>query len=210
MLITMKVKGVVLIITLILFIFLLNFKLLVYNTNFYSKELDRLNITIPRELAETNINNLISYFKSEKELTTNFFNEKEKLHLRDVKGLINKTIVLFYITLALLIILIALNYKNLKKPFIFSGIIAILIIFIFCLINFESFFNNMFHKLLFNNDLYLLDPSRDNLINLFPYEFFQDFAYRLFLNSFISSLILITIGFILKKYKKLNKSRKAN
>ncbi|MBI2499689.1 TIGR01906 family membrane protein [Candidatus Woesearchaeota archaeon] len=200
----MKVKEVVLIIVLVLFIFLLNFKLLVYNTGFYDKEIDRLNITISRELAETNINNLISYFKDEKELTTNFFNEKEKLHLKDVKGLINKTLALFYIILILLIILIASNYKNLKKPFILSGSITILIILLFYLINFENFFNNTFHKVLFNNDLYLLDPAKDNLINLFPYEFFQDFAYKLFINSFITSLILITIGFILKRKNLFN------
>ncbi len=206
----MKVKEILLIIGLILFIFLLNFKLLVYNVDFYNKELDKLNITIPRELAETNVDNLISYFKSEKELTTNFFNEKEKLHLSDVKDLINKTTTLFYIILVLLIILIALNYKNLGKLLIFPGVISVLIIFLFYLINFESFFDNLFHKLLFNNDLYLLDPAKDNLINLFPYEFFRDFAYKLFLNSFITSLILITIGFIIKRNKKLNKYCKIN
>jgi len=199
----MKVKELVLIVAVILFIFLLNFKLLVYNTDFYSKELDKLNIIIPRELAETNINNLISYFKDEKELTTNFFNEKERLHLKDVKNLVGKTITLFYIILVLLIILIALNYKKLGKPFILSGVVLILIIFLFYLINFENFFNTTFHKLLFNNDLYLLDPTKDNLINLFPYQFFQDFAYKLFINSFISSIFLILLGIILLKRKNL-------
>ena len=62
-----NIKRDLLIIMLVLFIFLLNFKLLVYNQNFYYKEFDKLQISIPKELAQTNTKNLISYFKNNNE-----------------------------------------------------------------------------------------------------------------------------------------------
>ncbi len=194
-------RKTLLIIILVLFIFLFNFRLLIYNLSFYQKEFDKLNISIPKELALTNTKNLFSYFQNNKDLTTDFFNEREKFHLKDVKNLIYKTLILLYIIIVLLIVLIILNYKTLGKSLIISGITSIIIILSFYFINFEDFFNNTFHKLLFNNDLYLLDPSKDNLINLFPYEFFKDFAYKLFFNSFILSIIIIVFGLFLLKRK---------
>ena len=189
-------KKIALIIILVLFIFLLNFRLLVYNTDFYYEEFEKIPITIEKETSQIETQKLISYFKGKNELS-NFFNEKEKLHLKDVKNLINKTNYIFYITLILLPILIYFNKKNLKKLFLLSSIISILIILIFYLINFENFFNNTFHQLLFNNDLYLLDPEKDNLINLFPYQFFQDFTHKMFLNTLIINLIILIITLFL-------------
>ena len=37
----------------------------------------------------------------------------------------------------------------------------------------------VFHHLFFDNDLWILDPAKDNLINLLPEGFFSDTAFRI-------------------------------
>ena len=37
----------------------------------------------------------------------------------------------------------------------------------------------IFHHLFFDNDLWILDPAKDNLINLLPEGFFSDTAFRI-------------------------------
>ena len=189
---------IILIITSIL---LLNFRFYLYNTNFYDKEFTKLNIydKFPRETVWENTNNLFEFFKSGKELN-DFFNEREKLHLIDVKNLINYAIFLLYASLILLIITFYLNRNSLSRPLIISGIALILIIIIFYLLNFQSMFF-LFHKLAFTNNYWLLNPETDNLIKLFPQDFFKDFLIRIGINSFIIGIFLIAFGFFMAKRK---------
>ena len=192
-----------LVLTIIIFIPLITFRFLVFNLDFYEKEFTKLNVydKFPKETADENIKELISYLKNKDSLETDFFNEKEKQHLIDVKNLINKAISLFYLTLFLLIIFLILNYKSLSKPFLYSGVSIIILIIILLFLDFNQAFLN-FHKLFFSNDLWLLNPETDNLINLFPQQFFSDFIKKVFINSFFISILLIISSFFLAKFEK--------
>ena len=53
-----------------------------------------------------------------------------------------------------------------------------------------------FHLLSFSNDLWLLDPRTDNLIRLFPQEFFLDSAMRIVLFTVFQALLLGTAGLV--------------
>ncbi|MBU2633894.1 MAG: DUF1461 domain-containing protein [Nanoarchaeota archaeon] len=189
----------ILIIILIFLIILLNFKLLVFNDKFYDKEFMKNNMD--SNLLEENKEKLFDYFKGEN-LDTDFFNEKEKLHLVDVKNLIQKTFILLYIVLIVFVLLLFYLIYNKKylvigDSFIFSGIITMGFLIILSLFSFSSLFYK-FHLLFFKNNLWLLDPLTDNLIKMFPEWFFYDFFKRLVLNSFFTSLFLIIIGGIIK------------
>ncbi len=199
-----KILLILLIINIIIFIILANFRFYIYNINYYDKEFSKLEIYEKYEKNSVleNTKQLISYFKSNSLLTTEFFNQKEKLHLIDVKNLINKTIILFYISLVFLIVLLLINKKELQKSFFYSGIFLILITTILSLFQFSPIFIK-FHQIFFNNDLWLLNPETDNLINLFPEQFFIDFVKKIFINSSIVGLVLIIFGFLINTTKDL-------
>jgi integral membrane protein (TIGR01906 family) len=53
-----------------------------------------------------------------------------------------------------------------------------------------------FHLLSFSNDLWLLDPRTDNLIRLFPQEFFLDSAMRIVVFTVFQALLLGAVGLV--------------
>lgn len=195
-------RKLLLTVTIILFVILLSFKFYIFNIDYYDEEFSKLGVyeKFSQKQALNNTQELIAYLRDNEQLTTGFFNEKEKQHLIDVRNLINKTIILFYISLILLILLIILNRKQLKKPMLYSGISLVIIPLLLPLLNFQSVFIQ-FHQIFFNNNLWILNPETDNLINLFPEQFFLNFVKKIFTNSLIIGIILIILSFFIKKPK---------
>ena len=193
-------KKLLLSVITIIFVVLLNFSLLVFNTKFYEKEFYKLNVyeKFEKEKLNENLNKLINFLRKNEKLETGFFNEKEKMQLEDVRILIRNALIMFYLFLILFIILIYLNKKNLEKPFLYSGIILLILPLVFYLINFSNFFLK-FHETLFSNNLWLLNPETDNLINMFPENFFKDFVITVFIRSMFVGVLLILISLILRK-----------
>jgi len=111
------------------------------------------------------------------------FNQREILHMRDVQVLFKYGFILKYIAIILsigLIIYFVLIgetklvgkwiYKGLFVNLIFIGILGIMIYF-----DFTKYFT-YFHYIFFTNDLWLLDPQTDLLIQMLPEEFFSSIA----------------------------------
>lgn len=128
------------------------------------------------------------------------FNERETLHMIDVKNLCihAKTCgyVLFVISLALAFIL----YRKEKKQFFryfeygFKVAIGIIVLFvsllaIYALCDFYDFWMN-FHYIFFDNDLFILDPNTSIMINMFPESFFFDLVILIMI------VYVVTIGII--------------
>ena len=199
----MKMLKKILIISLFLLIILSNFYFLVFNEKFYAKEAEKLD----NEQHMEKYLNIINYLKNNEPLK--YFNEKEILHMKDVKNIIQKTIYLFYLsTITALLISFYFFYKKQYQKIIFSlknsSIITIVSLSILTAILLISFNNTFiyFHKLLFTNNLWLLDPKKDLLINLFPKQFFIDFMKRLIMNSFIISIMILLSTALTKSLKK--------
>jgi integral membrane protein (TIGR01906 family) len=72
-------------------------------------------------------------------------------------------------------------------------------------IDFYKYFT-IFHEIFFTNDLWLLDPATDRLINIFPQDFFTDMAFSI-AYLYIAEMAVILVGstFALRHGK--NKSR---
>ena len=70
----------------------------------------------------------------------------------------------------------------------FFGLVALLALIIST--NFTKYFI-IFHHIFFDNDLWILDPSTDMLINIVPEGFFMDTAGRIALTFCILCLLLI-------------------
>lgn len=182
-------------------IILFSFNFLIYDYNFYSETFDN---NLNESFVKENTLNLFDYFQGKGELNNNF-NEKEKLHLEDVKVLINKFLFIFYILsfifiFSLIYLLYKKDFKTISFNFITGGCLTLLIILIFYLFDFSNLFYN-FHLLMFSNDLWLLNPETDLLINIFTESFFFNFFKRIILNSSIISSILILIGILIKNVR---------
>ena len=74
-----------------------------------------------------------------------------------------------------------------------------LILVIWSLIDFQSLFI-LFHKLSFSNNLWILDPTKDYLIMMFPEGFFNDVAISMVLSIIVVSIVVWFIAFVLRRW----------
>ena len=138
-----------------------------------------------------------------------FFNDLEKAHMVDVKNLFQIGFLIRNIVLILFIATILSGFlykrepalKEYAKSFIF-GTVAILCLFgtmtAIILGNFDKSFI-IFHEIFFDNDMWILDPATDLLINIVPQEFFVDMFITI-VTLFVSiSLCLVLICVIYLK-----------
>lgn len=215
-----KTKKILILIILILLIidipfilYLFNLNNVAFDENFYKKEFRKYNVYEKLDDYDVDkINNeVLSYlrYNNKQELIeNNFFNQREKDHLLDVKNTIQKTIKFYYFSIflffSLLILLIFLLNNNimiikqLGWVFFIAGILTLLDAFIFYLIinaNFLSFFDT-FHNFFFEKGTFSFDPSFENIVNLYPESLFFDMTYRIVINTLIFSLLLTLVGIL--------------
>jgi len=130
-----------------------------------------------------------------------FFSPRDKLHMIDVKNLfiIGRNIRngIFAFLLCLTGIMVYKKRKiNFVKLFLFSsvlGILPIIILVILMNIDFYKYFT-IFHEIFFSNDLWLLDPNVDRLVNIFPESFFYDTALRIIIYYLTAQVVLFILG----------------
>ena len=123
------------------------------------------------------------------------FNNRELVHLQDVKNIIQSLLQMWYISVAILSLLALLSWQmNLLQIFLrgiaYGGwLTAGIILFIaFCsLIIFDQLFS-LFHELLFTKDSWLFHET-DTLIRLFPLRFWQDCVLYVASLSFLTGML---------------------
>lgn len=144
------------------------------------------------------------------------FGEREKGHMVDVKDLFIKARWIRNISFVLIIGFLGYGiYKNRKMLYEAFGpvkyvFIMLLMAFgglgILFYVDFSKYFT-LFHEIFFDNDLWLLNPRTDILINMVPEVFFFETAmYSLII--FLSSLLIIGLLVELVGKKRLMKSIK--
>ena len=133
------------------------------------------------------------YFNDDQELITisvmkdgrrvpNLYGEREVLHMKDVKGLVRGVygvklwtgIYLLAFTLVALAVARWRCLPVLAKNVGRGGLLTLIVLLVFGIaaaLGFERLFLE-FHYLSFSNDLWILDPTRDYLIMMFPEDFF--------------------------------------
>ena len=140
------------------------------------------------------------------------FAAHELLHLADIRGLVHLAGVIRYAALAAVAIsFIVFLVLRKWQPGVLSFIrpqralvaamaaffALVLIIVIWAAVNFEGLFY-AFHRLLFRNDLWLLDPQKDLLLQLMPLPFFVSYGWDLLKQSAAVLLILPLAAFGLR------------
>jgi integral membrane protein (TIGR01906 family) len=136
------------------------------------------------------------------------FGEREKAHMVDVKHLFlmgkGMRDISGSVILALVIVLVALKkslifrwFRQLKYFFISSFIVVIAFGGIIST-DFNHYFT-VFHEIFFSNDLWLLDPETDILINMVPEIFFFQTVLLILITFVIGIIITILLGNLLAK-----------
>lgn len=141
-----------------------------------------------------------------------FFTEREIAHMEDVHGLFMAAIFLRRICLMLIFTFIFAIYftkGKLRKILPQSIFFGTLIFFAAAAglgwiisTDFSKYFV-LFHHIFFDNDLWILDPSADMLINIVPEPFFMDTAFRILITFGTSAVLVLVLSFFfMKKNKK--------
>ena len=119
------------------------------------------------------------------------FNERETLHMVDVKALYQKAFLarnLAAIAGFAIMAFVILKGKKSLREFLLEGfregvlatVCLVAFVAVWALADFNAFWTQ-FHLLLFDNDLWLLDPATSIMINLFPSSFFFHLVLRIIL-----------------------------
>ena len=165
-----------------------------YNISTYSIE-SRTSLPLEK-IKEINLS-IRTYFFDEKELLDiDIYSDKEVLHMKDVKSVMS---FIFDLSKILSIIFCILTFVltsylgvNICK-LIFHSLILFSSILILLGASFLLFFQELFiifHKIAFNNDLWILNPNKDYLLMMYPEDFFRDVAVLILLSSFLLNVIV--------------------
>lgn len=221
-----RLLALLLIISISLSLLVLSIESSSYNKTYYINSYEKYDIVkiTGRSLEDLSVisDDIISYLKSRggDDLLTPHFNEREVLHMRDVQDLFDLARAIKFSGLILTIVILA--YFLYKKDYLFIGktllygpiIIYTLLISIGLLTStdFNKYFT-YFHLIFFTNDLWLLNPKTDLMIQMLPEPFFMGMATRIMLSFFIYLSILQIVGYLYKRKdntinEKVNKESK--
>ncbi|NLM44158.1 MAG: TIGR01906 family membrane protein [Clostridiales bacterium] len=217
---------IVLALFLSIFILLTSTELVAFDMSFYKKEFEKYNIArnigiVEKDLIDST-ENLLDYLKNKRDnldfKTTikgqkeEFFSPRDKLHMIDVKYLfVLGRKIRNYIFLTMLFLIPLFMYKKVKlkiSNLLLStaavGVLPIIVLIILMNVDFNKYFT-IFHEIFFNNDLWLLDPNVDRLVNIFPENFFYDIAIRIITYYLTTQAVLLILGLAFKYKKSLQK-----
>lgn len=118
----------------------------------------------------------------------NVFDERDTMHMVDVKVLYQNAMLVRNVTLILALVIFGYNLLHMKKDVVaslavsfYKALGAFMMICAAVLIGAAVDFDAMwrfFHTIFFSNDLWLLDPNVSVLINMVPLQFFFDLVTK--------------------------------
>jgi integral membrane protein (TIGR01906 family) len=206
--------GFVVSLAIIITLLITSFEIAVYSDfDFYQKEYNKYNVLddVQMEMEDvmTVTHEMMDYLKGKRENLNvdtivadeprEFFNQREKDHMKDVQDLFLKGILIrrvaigIAIAASVLFYLLKGNMKLLLPKIYRIGTLILATITAFLAILFSTDFTKyftLFHEMFFNNDLWLLDPKTDLMINILPEGFFVDMSIRIVCNLFTSHDII--------------------
>ena len=184
-----------------------------FDINFYKEFYQKENIANYIDTSSDNLinntQNLLNYLNKKEQLNTDWFSEKDILHMVDVKNLYTFSHnIMIYCLLTLIIstiiIILILRGKSLLYiTKIFNKVLLLFIVLVGGLsaviaYNFNSFWIK-FHTTLFSNDLWLLSPNESNLIKMVPEEFFISLITKIIIYILILFILLFTSNIVIRK-----------
>ena len=200
-----RTAGIVTAFCLMIILFITSVEAVVYWTpGYFEKEYTKYNVL--DSLPSMTMDDLLHVTTTMGGEQREFFNEREIAHMEDVQVLFLKALSIRRICLVLgagLLILMAATKARMGRVLppslcMGTGLFFALITALGLIIStdFTKYFI-MFHHIFFSNDLWILDPATDMLINIVPEGFFMDTAARIALLFGSLSLILFGVCLLL-------------
>jgi integral membrane protein (TIGR01906 family) len=189
---------------LVLVLFFIPFRTLVFSEQYYKNELKSLNVydSLGKDKTNFQIKQVISYLRRG-EANLSAFNEREQLHFVDVKRIIDMFSIIAAISLIILAFIFHIYWNSKSFPTILisggiASISATVLLFLASLLDFNSLFIR-FHSLLFTPGTWQFNPETEIMKQLFPDQFFSDFLTTSLVWTVVLSIALILIGVVYKK-----------
>lgn len=197
--------GILFGLSLIVFLLLSSIDMNCFNVTFFEEQYRELNtaesLWMPQEDLMKATTTLLDYLRGDVDsievdvringVTQEAFNDREKAHMVDVRALYQHAMIVRWGALGGIILSLALSIVERRRHFLSvlsAGLLQVSVLFILflCLLgvwimaDFNGFWTT-FHQLFFTNDLWLLNPYTDLMINLFPEAFFNHLVVRIIL-----------------------------
>ncbi len=202
-----RIAAMVMLITLLpAIVILANALFIAYSHDFYQNEVRALGSTERYAYAPELAREIADFYTMGMPLPADKLNEREIVHLEDVKKVLVFATFLLYVCIILYSALVFFLYKTASsfKSFItlfqrclLGGSILLLVLLGLSFIIFTSFheYFNSFHYLFFEEGTWNF-PEDSNLIMTFPEQFFIDAALGIVINSFLAGLALAALSFM--------------
>lgn len=189
----MNLKNILFVISFLFISLYLPFLVLTYSPFYYQSQIENNTFAI---------DNLRSFFLYQEQLNPEIWNEKEILHMTDVRNLFFITHIFASLSLVFLFLI---KPKNILKYFLYvNG--TLLFIFLLIFFFFSFFWKNIFHSLLFRNNAWIITPE-DISYYLFPESFFIKYILILFISYILINIIFLAVlkkQSLFKKIKSLS------
>lgn len=223
--------SAVFVLMLVMTLLFTNVQWVAFDREYYSRQYERYQVPqsigiSSQELMEAT-DNLLNYIdgkrdnldfqKNIKGAQQEFFSQRDKLHMVDVKNLfvqgkLIRNVAFWYCVIFMAFFFYKARDKRVRlaKLLITAfvvGIIPIILLGILMNIDFYKYFT-IFHEIFFNNDLWQLEPANDRLINMFPEAFFSDTAFKIVYLYVGELILLLGLGILGRRNKRRDPYRK--
>lgn len=154
---------------------------------------------------------IVQYLQNgEESLMRRHFSENEVVHMVDVFYLFELERLVKILSFIILVLIVAYGIVKrnllylLKIAGITIGILVLIVVFIalFASLYWREAFT-IFHQIFFTNDLWLMDPQTDLMIQMMPSSFFMGMGIRIMVKTIIdlalTLLVLFLIAYLLRK-----------
>jgi integral membrane protein TIGR01906 len=153
----------------------------------------------------------ITGYLNGKDIALDYFQAHEQAHMKDVQALVGLLKqVLIALWASILLLAFFLRRRPIRKAAAITLLVALLLVLfaaIYAVVDFDGLFV-LFHKIAFTNDLWLLNPYTDYLIQLMPIGFFM--AYALSVGLIWGLLMVLCIFLQRRNHGLLFRFKKAN
>lgn len=227
------ILGFIAVFLLIIGLFISSIMWVAFDMDYYDREYKKLNISQSTGMSQQELLNttkeLLNYIKDKRDdlniwavvhgQERQVFNQREIAHMVDVKNLFALGLRLRWLSFGVFALLVAflawckgkevlrlLSASYLRVLALFGVVLIILLILMS--MDFTAVWNG-FHYIAFSNDLWILNPETDILIQMVPEPFFYDTVIRI-LSIFGLALIILAIcsGVILIKSNKCRRNNR--
>lgn len=227
------ILGFIAVFSLIMGLFISSIMWVAFDMDYYDREYKKLNISQSTGMSQQELLNttkeLLNYIKDKRDdlniwavvhgQERQVFNQREIAHMVDVKNLFALGLRLRWLSFGVFALLVAflawckgkevlrlLSASYLRVLALFGVVLIILLILMS--MDFTAVWNG-FHYIAFSNDLWILNPETDILIQMVPEPFFYDTVIRI-LSIFGLALLILGIcsGIILIKSAKFRRGNR--